>query len=216
MNKKESLKNTILLSYALSSVLAIYMLIYHDQKYSFKTLPAIMLVVVSFFTQKKIDKRVLIFFLCLIAGDTVIVNFENFKFGLYFHSLSFFILSYLSWSFFKKKTRKEFIKHFITFLILFLIIFFFTINDKGDAYSSIFTYGISICLATSLLFTNYLKMMIPANYMLFLAIATRIVSDSILTIVLFNEYNIYYSVIAHVIYFVSNYLFYKGFSLKYI
>ncbi|SNR15531.1 membrane protein of unknown function [Tenacibaculum jejuense] len=163
---------------------------------------------------KNVDKRILAFFFSIIIADTTIVNLRNFAFGLYFHSLSFLILCFLSYSFFKKKVRKEIINYFLIFLILFLIIFFFTIKDKGDAYISIFIYGISICLATSLLFTNYLKMMIPANYMLFLAVATRILSDSILTVVLFNNYDIYYAVLAYSIYFVSNYLFYRGFLLK--
>ncbi len=188
------------------------MVVYYEEKYSIKLLPTLVLLIGSFFWTKKYG--ILTFFLAILVGDFIIVNLGDFRIGLYFHSFSFLVLSYLSWGFFKKKIKKEIIKYFIVFLILFLVIFFFSIEDKGDAYIAIFIYGLAISLVTSLLFTNYLKMMIPANYMLFLAIATRIISDSILTIVLFNTYTVYYAVAAHVIYFISNYLFFKGFLLK--
>lgn len=216
MSIKKSFKIPFLIIYALLGVLSLYILVYHEYKYSLKLLPTLMLALSSLQLLKKFDKRIFAFFLSIILGDVIIVNFAKFGLGLYFHSLSFIILSYLSWSFFKKKLRKEIIKYFVIFLILFLIVFFFSIDNKGAAYNSIFIYGVSLSLVTSLLFTNYLKMMIQANYILFLAIAARIVSDSILTIVMFNNYNMYYTFVAYIIYFTSNYLFFRGFTLKYV
>ncbi len=210
-----NLKRPLLFIYALISVLAVYLLANHSEhRINLKAIPIIVLLVTYYTSVKTINVKVVLFFLSIILADLIIVNLDCFSIGLLFYCLSYLIISSICWRSFKSKVRKEIIKYFIIFFFLFLIVFIYTIKDKGNAFLSLFLYGVTLSMATSLLFTNYLKRMIPTNYYLFLAIAARIVSDSILTIVLFNDYNMYYSIIAHLIYFISNYLFYKGFILR--
>jgi len=214
--KNGILKIVFAVSYLALSILSILLGLYAegDLRSGIRVLPLLVLIIMYAFEAKKTEGLAISFLVFTVMADIIITHLKLLNTGFVMYGFSFLILAqHAKQSLFKKK-QKQMLRFFLLSLLLFLIIFIFAIQEKGSSFIPILFYGLTISLAFSFYITSYLNNMGLDNYLLFIAISIRILSDAIVVMVMFNGASVYFSILSLLFYLISNFLFCRGFIVK--
>jgi hypothetical protein len=213
--KLHKLKIPLLLLYAFCCVVCLYAIIIdYPNKFECKPFPTLALFFLYITQSKSKSWFFLITLVLLTLGDYLTGLPDGFNAGIVTYGISYLVFA----SYLIKHIKKANIGHILVYLILFgvlfSIVFIFVLHAPKEALFPILFYGLTICIVTAFVLTNYIENMYYANFIFLVAMGFRIISDCIYAIVLFSETDLYFDIFSLSMLLVSNFLFYRGFLLS--
>ena len=205
------------LSFAVTSVLLLYMTLKgsETERMITSSLPVLSLLILYF--RKNVKKKVLIVLsmLFMIISNVLLVKDNLFNVGMLSITLSHLALINVVMGYIKKINRKYAYFYFIAFLIFFLIMFYIVFGGFNEVkdYSVVILYGIVTSFLGGVAFANYLFKMSYNNFILFLGVFLGTASDSIYGIGILIQGAVYYNFFGILLYTLSSYFIYTGIFL---
>lgn len=172
--------------------------------------PLLLLTVLYVVSVKRVKKLFVFAFLLFSLGDFMFF-LENYFTATFSFIVGNLLLTILLSQLIRKLLIKRLFSYLLIFLSFFTIIFLFVIEGGNPEKALVFFYGIGLCLLAAMAFSSFLERMNRANLLVLLGVFTKLISDSIYSLYLFENSENTTGLLVVVTYLVSNYLICKGF-----